>query len=167
MITVKYYPVPIRMQLHFCQMYFYSSITGLCWEQFYFFLHKNRDVLRCWLVRSDSPSVPKYSPSAFSAGTENRLKTCRESWTERRSIAYIQSSHPDTNWPVVVRKEVSPAKRSQGDGLLQKITHPPAMGTAPDGQTAAKHTSAHQPVSKLICQASPNNFCVLKHITVG
>lgn len=79
MITVKYYPVPIRMQLHFCQMYFYSSITGLCWEQFYFFLHKNRDVLRCWLVRSDSPSVPKYSPSAFSAGTENRLKTCRES----------------------------------------------------------------------------------------
>lgn len=74
MIIVKYCPVLKCMQLHFCQMYLYSNITGLCWEQFYFFLCKNWDVLRCWLVPSNSPRVQKYPPSAFSAGTESKLK---------------------------------------------------------------------------------------------
>jgi len=60
-------------------MYLYPNITGLCWEQFCFFLRTNWDVPHRWLVRSTSPSTPKYFPSAFSTGPESRLKTHSES----------------------------------------------------------------------------------------
>lgn len=119
------------------------------------------------LLHRSSPGAQERSPGASSAGTAGRLNIRSGSGAQRRSVASFQASHPDTNWPAAVRNSALLAKRSGGDALPEKITHPPVTGTAPDGHIAAKHTSAHQPASKLICQVSPNNFCILKHVTIG
>lgn len=101
MVTVKYCPVLICMQLQLLSDVFifkyYRPLSGAI----LFFLCKTRAVL-CWgLVHSNSPRVLKQSPRASPAGTESRLRIHSESWAKGSGITYFQASHPhitDQGW---------------------------------------------------------------------